>query len=76
MFHLISSSIQSKFYITRLIEFSIFCFAVWRSKRVNHKKLNESMQKIEENEGGDQKELEIQSVANSNIHKIRDQFFS
>jgi hypothetical protein len=37
------------------MEYSVFCFAVWRSKRVNQNKLNESRQKVEDDLGSDQK---------------------
>ena len=53
LFHLLQSEIQYSFYITRLIEYSIFVFAIWRSKRVANKKFNEDIDKIEEDAAGD-----------------------
>ena len=38
LFHLMQSQIQWTFYLTKTIEYLIFCFAIWRSKRVNNKK--------------------------------------
>jgi len=39
LFHLLQSDIQWTFYITKMIEYSIFLFAIWRSKRVANKKI-------------------------------------
>ena len=39
LFHLMQSSVQWSFYFTKVIEYFIFCFAIWRSKRVVNKKL-------------------------------------
>ena len=55
LFHLMQSDIQWTFYFTRFIEYCIFLFAIWRSKRVANKKLQEDISKIEDNAAGDQR---------------------
>lgn len=59
LFHLMQSNIQWTFYFTKFLEYCIFLFAIWRSKRVNNKKLNEELTKISESEGTDVRELEV-----------------
>ena len=49
LFHLMQSDIQWTFYMTRSLEYLLFLFALWRSKRVANKKLVEDTAKIEEN---------------------------
>lgn len=76
LFNLINSNIQWTFYATKGVEYLIFLFALWRSKRVNNQKLNESLNKISENEGTEKKQLELQANISNNIFKIRDSFFN
>ena len=76
LFHLIQSNIQWTFYATRMFEFAIFSFAIWRSKRVNNKKYLESMQKIEDDQGTELKQLELQSTFSSNIYHLTNQFYN
>jgi hypothetical protein len=42
LFHLMQSNIQWTFYATKMVEYALFIFAVWRSQRVNAKKLFEA----------------------------------
>ena len=76
LFHLMQSSVQWTFYLTKGVEYAIFCFALWRSKRVNNKKLQESLDKIGEEQGTEVKALEFQASMSNNIFRIRDQFFN
>jgi hypothetical protein len=57
------------------VEYAIFCFAIWRSRRVNNKKLNEEITKIEDDAASDRKVLETQMSINNNIHEIRNKFY-
>lgn len=76
LFHLIQSNVQWSFYFTKAVEYSIFCFAIWRSKRVSNKKLNEEITKIEDDAASDRKVLETQMSINNNIHEIRNKFYT
>lgn len=76
LFHLFTSNIQWTFYATKLVEYLIFLFALWRSRRVNNQKLAASMEEIENNAAGEQKELELQETISTSIFKIRAAFFN
>ena len=49
------SDIQWTFYITKLVEWIIFSFAIWRSLRVCNKKFNEAQTQIEDDKSIDTK---------------------
>ena len=72
LFHLMQSNVQWTFYFTKFIEFLLFAFAVWRSKRVNNKKLNEKVEEIEANQAGSEKTNALQMDISNNIHVIRE----
>ena len=57
LFHLIQSEIQWQFYFTKIVEYFIFIFAIWRSRRVSNKKLQEQLSKIEDEKSSDEKIL-------------------
>lgn len=75
LFHLFNSSIQWTFYATKLVEYCIFLFALWRSNRVSNNKLNESLTQIEDDQASEQRELELQSTISTSIYNIRKGFF-
>ena len=75
-FHLMQSGVQWTFYLTKFCEFLIFSFAIWRSKRVSNNKLNESIQKIEDDKASSERTAEMHITTSSNIHSIRIQFFN
>lgn len=76
LFHLLKSDIQWTFYFTRSIEYAIFCFAIWRSKRVANKKLDEETNKIEDDMAGDQKQNDMAITIQNNINSVRISFFN
>lgn len=59
-----------------MVEYAIFLFAVWRSKRVANKKIKETEVQIEEDMSTDRKQLDMHYEIQSSIHKIRLQFFN
>lgn len=76
LFHLMQSDIQWTFYMTRSLEYCLFLFALWRSKRVANKKLVEDVGRIEENQAGDPKQNQTAINMNQNINKLRIDFFN
>lgn len=54
-----------------MVEYSIFLFAIGRSKRVANKKIKETETQIEEDMSSDRKQLDMHFEIQSNIHKIR-----
>ena len=76
LFHLMQSNVQWTFYLTKFIEFLIFAFALWRSKRVTNKKLDEKVEEIESNQAESEKTNALAMDINNNIHSIRLQFFN
>mmetsp|Transcript_13184 Transcript_13184/g.20536 ORF Transcript_13184/g.20536 Transcript_13184/m.20536 type:complete len:131 (+) Transcript_13184:1325-1717(+) len=59
LFHLMQSEIQWTFYATKMVEFFVFAFGVWRSKRVCQKKLDEQQEKLEEDAAVDQQQVAL-----------------
>ena len=59
-----------------MIEYSIFLFAIWRSKRVANKKIQQTETEIEDDMSSDRKQLDMHYEIQSNIHKLRLQFFN
>jgi hypothetical protein len=76
LFHLIQSNVQWSFYFTKSVEYAIFCFAIWRSRRVCNNKLREELTKIEDDAASDRKVIETQISINTNIHHIRLTFYT
>ena len=62
--------------MTKFIEFCVFSFAIWRSKRVTNNKLGEKVEEIESNQAGSLKTNQMQIDITNNIHSIRLQFFN
>lgn len=75
LFNLMQSEINLSFYLTKLIEYFIFLFAIWRSTRVSNQKLTQQLKKVEM-EQGDLDVLQRDHQINASIHTLRINFFN
>mmetsp|Transcript_1820 Transcript_1820/g.3194 ORF Transcript_1820/g.3194 Transcript_1820/m.3194 type:complete len:246 (-) Transcript_1820:11-748(-) len=75
LFHLMQSSIQWTFYMTKMAEYALFAFATWRSLRVNRQKLVQEELAREADQAADPRQLSQRAEIDQNLHRLREQFF-